>query len=623
MISLLSHPTQNQIAAILRKHPTVSPLPPLGDSRWVEVLAQSSLNSLRDGIVKRAGLEREAPLPRLTAALYANYSRTGARLPFENSYFERRRRLSRAAIALLAAAPGARKSWQKSFLDKLGSIFREKSWALPAHVKSSSGTDPRVIDLFAAETANLMAEFLVVFGSIIPETLANHMRLRLRRDFFENYLDNWPMFWWTRSTNNWNAVCHQGVLGAALQVEEDNDLVARLLRVASFRLTRFLEGFGSDGGCSEGAGYWQYGFGWFSALNEQLECRTHGELSLFGRSGKMRAIARYGAGVSLSNGRMVNFSDCPKGPLYPWLLQYLGRRLQVPVCLQQARENYNAWASSDLVYDAQRSEFFFWSRFFLNAPSAASEKPFLKQDSYFSQLQVWVVRGRDRAGHLWELAAKGGNNHEHHNHNDVGSFILNIDGVPFISEIGCPEYVADSFGPKRYSFLANRSRGHSVPVINGYEQEAGKIRRALGTTARTGSNSFFEANLAPAYPVKAACRSIQRRLVLDKKEGRIEWSDRINLRTPGTIESAVITDSLDVTILSPSLATIRKKGGALLLECSGDGEWTKVETHAYKTHIGGKGEISRLVMTNSRALQVSFAKVVMTWSSGAEPRTRK
>lgn len=74
-----------------------------------------------------------------------------------------------------------------------------------------------------------------------------------------------------------------------------------------------------------------------------------------------------------------------------------------------------------------------------NRPSAS---PFTL-DAFFPNLGLWVVRGRDETGSLWELAAKGGHNDEHHNHNDVGSFILNIDGVPMLTEIGAREYVKD------------------------------------------------------------------------------------------------------------------------------------------------------------------------------------
>src|SRR5438128_2726457 len=81
-----------------------------------------------------------------------------------------------------------------------------------------------------------------------------------------------------------NAVCHQGVPGAALAVEDDLDLLAALLASAEECLRIFLGGFGADGSTSEGPSYWSYGFGRFAELNRQLETATNGAFSFFGNS---------------------------------------------------------------------------------------------------------------------------------------------------------------------------------------------------------------------------------------------------------------------------------------------------------------------------------------------------
>ena len=38
------------------------------------------------------------------------------------------------------------------------------------------------------------------------------------------------------------------------------------------------------------------------------------------------------------------------------------------------------------------------------------------------------------------LSAKGGNNGESHNHNDVGSFVLYCDGKPAVIDVGTGVY---------------------------------------------------------------------------------------------------------------------------------------------------------------------------------------
>jgi Heparinase II/III-like protein. len=597
VINLLhATPPPEELRRILRDHPPRPLLPPLGDAAWTKAWRKPLLAPFVREILRIADAEAATPSPTLSDELYADYAKTGARLPFENLYFARRRMLARAAVALLIEG-GERRA--QAFVGRLRDIFEEASWAMPAHVPGPTGKDTSVIDLFAAETANLMGECLNVFGAMIPDDLQTAIRRRLREQMFERYLRE-PSFWWITGTNNWNAVCNQGVLGAALATLDDVDLLSDLLLRAASSLPAFLSGYGEDGACSEGPGYWGYGFGWFSVLNEQLETRTNGALSLFAGDEKVRKIASYGPAVVLAKHHVVNFSDCAQTiVLRPPLLEYLGRRLDLPECRAQAAENYAWLAAHPFNYEGQRADLFHWLRFFLLCPdddAPVSSAP--KADCYFPQLAVWIVRGRDRAGHLWELAAKGGHNDEHHNHNDLGGFILNIDGTPFVSEIGAPEYVRDFFSPRRYEFLAARSLGHSVPLVNGHEQAAGAEYRSRVLRSETGrEQTGFEIEFAGAYPEAAACRGARRTLELDKTAGFLRWTDEITVATPaGPTESALVTHAEEVSIESAQVALIRNEGLTLELRAEPGSRWDRVERHVYKKHDGGDHAIRRLVL---------------------------
>lgn len=603
MTNLLSdQPSRKEILDILGSGNLAPHLPPMGDPAWASILGNPRLRGALEALTQRALDEAGEPMPVLTDALYAEYHITGTRRGFELPYFERRRRIGRSAIALLAATPDNRPRLLASFLAKLENLFSEESWSVPAHVSAAIGKDPMCIDLFAAETAFLMAECLTVFSAVIPEDLRQRIRKRLRVCFFENYLARADSFHWTSGTSNWNAVCHQGVLGAALAAEEDRELVADVLHFAIPRLGRFLRGFAEDGGCTEGPGYWVYGFGWFCSLNEQLESQTRNRLSLFEGNDLIRRIARYAPAVSLAGGRSVNFADGASGPLAPWLLQYLGVRLGEQDCLLQASENFDLLEDrlgSAGILDGQRSDFFHWRRTFMHvpAPGLSSTRP-AKPDHFLPDLGVWVVRGKDQAGHLWELAAKGGYNEEHHNHNDVGSFILNVDRQPLVTEIGAPLYVKAFFKREtRYEFLAARSLGHSLPLVNGQEQECGVEYKGTITKAETNRETVvFEADLAGAYPAAAHCHRLVRRLTLSKERGELLWEDEITCGEAVAVESALITHSPEVEILSPNLARIRQGNVELHLETGEGIAWDRIERHTYQDHQDRETVLHRLVL---------------------------
>ena len=75
-------------------------------------------------------------------------------------------------------------------------------------------------------------------------------------------------------------MCHQGLVGAALALGLESDKLQRLLELSRQHLQLFLSGFSAAGSCLEGITYWEYGFGWFALLNEQLELWSGGQQSL-------------------------------------------------------------------------------------------------------------------------------------------------------------------------------------------------------------------------------------------------------------------------------------------------------------------------------------------------------
>ncbi len=598
--------TSAEIAAVLARQPRKPLLPPMQAGEWQCVARNPLVQKLAAPARDLAEQECTEPLPELTDELYGHFHRTGVRLTFEVVYFERRRRLARAALSLLLAAKDDpwRDKFVASVLSKFQDIFEEVSWALPAHTNWShddpSGKEPMQIDLFCAETANLMAEMLDVFGDVIPNGLRDRVRQRLTHGIFDNFMER--DFHWMEVTHNWNAVCHQGVVGAALSQIDDPERLAAILDRMRTRLPHFLKGYSPDGGCSEGPGYWGYGFGWFTVLNEQLETRTGGELSLFADDAHIHEIARYGPRMALSGGNLVNFADgVPSGGLRPSVLSYLADRLDDPECRGAAGEAYRRLLREGFEWEAERADVFSLFRTLLLCPTVEPTGDGLPStDCFLPDLGVLVTRGKDSRGRLWEFAAKGGHNGEHHNHNDCGSYIVNIDGSRVIHEIGAPEYTHDFFGVKRYDFLAARSLGHSVPFVNGCEQSEGENYAASVLSVRHGQDGGeFVLDLTRCYPPRADCRRLHRRFLWQKAAGVLTVTDDFELNAPGVVQSLIIcgdpvrVQEGDGFITSAAGSTrIRPVDGARLLP---------VETCFFQDHDGQPAKVHRLRLVHEGA----------------------
>lgn len=111
------------------------------------------------------------------------------------------------------------------------------------------------------------------------------------------------------------------------------------------------------------------------------------------------------------------------------------------------------------------------------------------------------------------VSVKGGHNDENHNHVDVGSVIVALDGVPVVVDAGKPTYRAGTFGPDRYDLWVVRGDWHNVPRVRGVEQPPGRefaagsfeVSDGAGAAAR-GSGAAAagwraRVELSGAYPV--------------------------------------------------------------------------------------------------------------------------
>ncbi len=77
-------------------------------------------------------------------------------------------------------------------------------------------------------------------------------------------------------------------------------------------ITNFLSGFTEDGYCSEGIGYWNYGYGCFVRLGHMLQGATGGQVDLFAIP-KARSAGLFARRMEITPGVYPAFADCSVG----------------------------------------------------------------------------------------------------------------------------------------------------------------------------------------------------------------------------------------------------------------------------------------------------------------------
>ncbi len=476
-------------------------------------------------IEKRAALlawgeEAKAGYPMITATQFLAFSRSGSRMAYETPYFDRRRKLIGAALAECVADDG---SFMDAVVDGIWCICEETSWVLSAHNGSDHPgakamnnrplpdvTNPYV-DLFAAQTSAMLADILYLLSdkldSISP-LIVRRVKGEIERRILHPFVTH-DDFWWIGLTRkdvcNWTPWILSNVIDTTLLLEEDRirrcEIVDRALRV----LDRYLAVMPQDGGCDEGAGYFNMAGASLLDCLESVYLATEGKVSFY-HEPHIRAIGAFPLKAHVDGNYFLNFADCDARPKMD------GERIH----RYGVRTENDALAALGAWMHAQDVR--------VNPPSRPLDTPQMNRTllrlfadipldapapehhafEALPDLQVFTWR---KSGLF--AAIKGGHNAENHNHNDIGSFIVYADGEPQIIDMGNKVYTAITFGPNRYTLDNTRAMNHNVPLIGAHEQCFGRERAAQNVQADTNGAIM---DIAGAYPDEADVRRIVRRL---------------------------------------------------------------------------------------------------------------
>jgi hypothetical protein len=155
-----------------------------------------------------------------------------------------------------------------------------------------------------------------------------------------------------------------------------------------------------------------------------------------------------------------------------------------------------------------------------------------------------VLICRAGAGNAVPFAAclKGGHNAEHHNHNDVGTFMVVRGKTMLLCDPGSEVYTARTFSAKRYESTVLSSFGHPVPVIAGQlQREGAKARGVVLQTRFTPEQDTLRLDIRSAYAVPELTR-LEREFVFRRGTApALTVTDEITFSKPSTYEAALIT----------------------------------------------------------------------------------
>lgn len=516
-------------------------------------------------------------IPELSYSLFSIFRKTGSRMEYENEYFERRSRLN--TFALLSLLDPENVQIEEEFLNIIWAICDEYTWCLPAHLGEQD--HDRAIDLFAAETGFTLSELSCLLQGRLPLLLQLRIETEVKRRLFEPFLHYGPYHWET-ATTNWSAVCAGSIGAAALLLLENTSSLGAILERIEASFSCYLSGFGEDGACLEGLGYWNYGFGYYVYFADLLFQRTQGLIDWF-TDEKIRNIAMFQQKCYLGGSAIANFSDAlPRVKLQLGLSHYLARRYseveKPPFSLRaDYRDDHcSRWAHA------------FRNLLWRDHINFTETKEDWGSASYYLPDAKWLVSRHLSPEGLFGFCAKGGHNGEPHNHNDLGQFMLAFNGEAFVTDLGCGEYNADYFGSGRYRYDCNGSQGHSVPIVDGNFQAEGEHHAAVVLEAVSGELlDVLRLDLTAAYDCPGLT-TLTRSLIWNKVDLPIlELRDEYHFSySPQRLVERIVTKLEPFTVVPGELVLAGK--GTRRLKIHFDAEMLEPvwEPRSFRNHFG-------------------------------------
>ncbi|HON92674.1 MAG TPA: heparinase II/III family protein [Sedimentisphaerales bacterium] len=558
---------QEEVAKVLIPRQQWRPWPTWSDRRAWENLPES----VRKDLIANGEQYLKYQWPSLPATLFLEFAREGNRSRYEREHFARRYALTNLVIAECVEGKGR-------FLDDIANgvwaLCEESFWGVPAHVgaqKAGSGlpdSSEPIVDLFAAETGESLAWTYYLLGERLDKIsplIRKRIRLEMDRRILTPCLTRDDFGWMGFAggrVNNWNPWCNASWLACTLLVESDADRriasVAKIVR----SLDHFLDAYADDGGCDEGPGYWgRAGASLFDCL-ELLHSATNGAINVYDRS-LIQEIGRYIYRVHIADEYFVNFADASARAHPPAeLVHRYGKRIgddrlaafgaylnsRIPEGFVDAR-NYSIGRYLAEVFHAGELK------------TAHAQAP-LPRDVWLDGIQVMTARCRDGISDGFFVAAKGGHNAESHNHNDVGNFIVYMNGRPILIDIGVETYSRKTFSGQRYEIWTMQSAWHNLPTIDGVMQNPGGQFAARDVRYEADDDhAQLTLDIAGAYPKEAGLKSWVRTVRLDRSRDIVVTEQYALEKPAGSITLSLVTPC-KVSVAGSSRVLLETADGA-------------------------------------------------------------
>jgi hypothetical protein len=242
---------------------------------------------------------------------------------------------------------------------------------------------------------------------------------------------------WLRVSNNWNQVCNAGMTFGALAVAEDHPgLAQNIIERAIASIPLSMNDYKPDGAYPEGYGYWGYGTSFNVMFLSAIETAFKSDFDLNKTPGFLQT-AGFLQNMTGVTGPSFNWGDSGSGgDLSPAMFWFA----------QKNNEPSQLWVEKTYL---QRDDFSRFTRDRLLPAIMIWGKDLPLDKVTEPKVKAWKGQGANPVAMMrtsWTdpnaiyVGFKAGSPSVNHGHMDIGSFIMEAEGIRWASDFGMQSY---------------------------------------------------------------------------------------------------------------------------------------------------------------------------------------
>ena len=374
---------------------------------------------------------------------------------------------------------------------------------------------------------------------------------------------------WLKDNHNWNQVCNAGMTYGALAIYEDQPELARtVINRAIESIVLPMGDYAPDGAYPEGYGYWGYGTSFNVLFISAIEKALGQDFGLSQRPGFLKT-AGYLMNMTGPTGSSFNYSDADNGGSLQPAMFWFANKAKDPSLLWVERSRLLNGEAVKNGNDRLFPAILIWGAGtrINSIPAPAST--------------AWVGGGKSPVALMrtaWTdpaaiyVALKGGSPSVNHAHMDVGSFVMEADGVRWAMDFGMQDYNSlESKGVKlwgngqdsqrwqvyRYSNLA-----HNTLTVNGQLQTVAGNAPIISSSV---TPQFLNATTDLTELYKGSLAKAHRGLAIVNQAYVVVRDELETTPNPATVRWPLLT-SATVTLTGKNRAELTKDGKKLIVQ---------------------------------------------------------